>query len=80
MLPWSLLLSAKWERPPEGECLRLTFSSQIAVVYGKNLELLLPAVASFKLGTLQELPPSYEAQLPAKEPFISKIEISERSL
>jgi hypothetical protein len=77
VLPWSLLLSAKWERPTEGEYLRLTFSSQIAVVHGKNLEPLLSAIASFKLGMLQELPESYEAQLPLKEPFISKIEIRE---
>lgn len=75
VLPWSHLVSVRWDGSDGEEQLSLAFTSHAVAVQGRNLRPLLADVAGFRLGYLRELPPEYRSRFPADAPFISGIEV-----
>lgn len=75
VLPWSHLVSVRWEGPEGQERLSLTFTGRAVAVRGRNLCPLLADIAGFRLGVLRELPADYQARFPTDAPFVSRIEV-----
>jgi hypothetical protein len=55
----------------------LTFAEYQIEIYGRNLPKLLGDIRQFRLETLRELPPDYEALADPSEPFVAKIVIQQ---
>jgi hypothetical protein len=76
VLPWSYLISVRWDGPEGQEKLSFAFSGHAVVVHGRNLRPLLADIARFRLGCIRALPADYQAKFPDDAPFISRIEVS----
>jgi hypothetical protein len=59
VLPWSYFLGARHELSKSDEQLTLSFTLCEVIVTGKNLDLLLPDIAAYRLESLRELPEKY---------------------
>jgi len=75
VLPWSYLLSAHCTEQEDKAQLVLSFTTQVVTAHGQNLAPVIEAVAGFRLGLLRELPLAWRPKVPAKAPFVSRIEV-----
>ena len=75
VLPWSHFVSARHQEDGNRERLTLLFASHEVELQGSHLASLLPEIARFHLGSLRSLPPKYESQGNASDPFIERLSV-----
>lgn len=75
VLPWSHFSAACHQGTGENEQLVLSFANHEVVLDGVRLALLLPAIASFHLDSLRDMPAKFRSQADKSEPFISRVSV-----
>ncbi|HTB79569.1 MAG TPA: hypothetical protein VK717_01650 [Opitutaceae bacterium] len=75
VLPWAHFISACHQGSGNDEQLVLTFAQHEVILQGARLALLVPAIASFHLDCLRDMPDNFRAQADKNEPFISRVSV-----
>ena len=73
VLPWACFNAVHHQTTGESEQLTLSFARHEVLVEGTCLAPLLPAIATFRLDCLRNLPANFRTEVEKGEPFITRV-------